>query len=98
VNNGTAVPVPGEVFLAPDEAALLLSPFGTRRTFYPLPADAFAAAWGAAGRWLAVALRDWAELPVTGRLFFAGSRDRDGTYHWDTAECDTDTRGRILRL
>jgi hypothetical protein len=35
---------------------------------------------------------------MSGRTFFGGSRDRDGSYHWYTAECDTDAEGRILRF
>ena len=50
-----------------------------------------------AGNYLIAALRRWADLPVEGRVFFGGTRERDGTYHWDTAECATDAEGRILR-
>jgi hypothetical protein len=44
-----------------------------------------------------VAARRWGELPGGGTLFFGGSRGADGVLHWDTAECDTDAEGRILR-
>lgn len=44
-----------------------------------------------------VAVRAWNDLPTEGLLFFGGLRDLDGTYHWNTAECDTDRQGRILR-
>ena len=53
-------------------------------------------AWAGAGNFLIVALRNWSELPAEGRSFFAGTRDPDGTYHWDTAECATDAEGRVL--
>jgi hypothetical protein len=62
-----------------------------------LAPEAFARAWAAAGNYLIAALRRWADLPVEGRVFFGGTRERDGTYHWDTAECATDATGRILR-
>jgi hypothetical protein len=59
--------------------------------------EAFVQHWAAAGNFLIVALRDWSELPAEGRSFFAGTRDLDGTYHWDTAEVATDGEGRVLR-
>lgn len=62
-----------------------------------LPVDRFAERWAAAGGLLVVAAVAWAELPPTGSLFFGGLRDRDGSYHWVAAECDTDKEGRILR-
>jgi len=46
---------------------------------------------------LVAALRGWSELPAEGRSFFGGTRDRDGSYHWDTAGCATDAAGRVLR-
>ncbi len=96
---GRSAAGPVEVFLEPDGAGLLVSDLGgPRRTFWSLPADVFAAAWAGAGQWLAVALCAWAELPAEGQTFFAGGRDRDGTYHWDAAGCATDGRGRILRF
>lgn len=60
-------------------------------------ADGIAAAWEAAGRATLVAARAWADLPTEGLLFFGGLRDADSAYHWNTAECDTDRQGRILR-
>ena len=62
-----------------------------------LPREAFVNAWAAGGNLLLVAARQWRELPTEGSGFFGGSRSADGTYHWDTAECDTDREGRILR-
>jgi hypothetical protein len=44
-----------------------------------------------------VAARQWADLPASGSAFFGGGRDRDGSFHWDAAEYDTDGAGRILR-
>jgi hypothetical protein len=62
-----------------------------------LSQEAFTRAWAAAGNYLITATRRWADLPAEGRAFFGGTRERDGTYHWDTAECATDAEGRILR-
>jgi len=53
--------------------------------------------WAATGNATLVAARSWAELPTEGLLFFGGLREADGAYHWNTAECDTDRQGRILR-
>jgi hypothetical protein len=50
----------------------------------------------AGGRLMVAAARRWDDLPAAGR-FFGGSRDRDGSYHWDAADCDTDAAGRVLR-
>ena len=63
-----------------------------------LAPDVFARAWAPAGNFLVAAVRRWGELPEDGQVFFGGTRDRDGTYHWDTAECATDAQGRILRF
>jgi hypothetical protein len=38
----------------------------------------------------------WDDLPIQGSTFFGGSRDPDGSYHWDIAEYNTDRCGRIL--
>jgi hypothetical protein len=46
---------------------------------------------------LLVAAQHWSDLPQEGNAFFAGSRDANGVYHWNSAECDTDATGRILR-
>jgi hypothetical protein len=62
-----------------------------------LTPEAFSRAWAGAGNFLIAAQRQWAELPAEGRSFFGGSREADGTYHWDTAECATDATGRILQ-
>lgn len=62
-----------------------------------LAPEAFGRAWAAAERLLIVALRGWDDLPAEGRSFFGGTRDADGTYHWDTAECATDAGGRVRR-
>lgn len=58
---------------------------------------AFSHEWAAAGNLLVVAARGWGELPTEGRQFFAGSREKDGTLHWETAECDTTAAGEIVR-
>jgi hypothetical protein len=55
-------------------------------------------AWEGAGGLMVVAARSWNDLPTTGARFFGGTRERDGSYHWDAADCDTDATGRILRL
>src|SRR5207245_1590885 len=57
----------------------------------------FLVRWAAAGR-LLLAASAWDHLPRQGRLFFGGSRNADGTFHWNTAGCDTDARGEILRF
>jgi hypothetical protein len=57
----------------------------------------FAGGWAAAGGLLVTAARLWSDLPREGSRFFGGSRGNDGVYHWDSAECDTDGEGRILR-
>lgn len=57
----------------------------------------FLQGWSAADQMLLVAAHAWQELPREGRHFFGGSRDADGSYHWDIAECVTDGCGRILR-
>jgi hypothetical protein len=53
--------------------------------------------WATAPLLLLVAVKEWSELPQEGTVFFGGSRDAEGVYHWDSAECDTDGSGRILR-
>jgi hypothetical protein len=62
-----------------------------------LSPEEFAAGWSDAGHFLIAALRSWSELPTEGSEFFGGSRDRDGSYYWYAAECETDSAGRILR-
>jgi hypothetical protein len=68
-------------------------PLGSLRDF---ARQGFEQAWQAAGCVLVVAARGWTELPRRGRVFFGGSRDPDGTYYWNTAECVTDGQGYIL--
>jgi hypothetical protein len=46
---------------------------------------------------MVVAARGWEVLSGSGGVFFGGSRDPDGTYHWDVAECATDSEGSIVR-
>jgi hypothetical protein len=55
-------------------------------------------AWKAAGRLTVTAARRWEDLPTAGGRFFGGAREKDGNYHWDAADCDTDAAGRILRV
>ena len=59
--------------------------------------ESFLEAWAAAGNQVIVAAQEWSDLPTQGTVFFGGSRERNGTYHWDVAECDTDREGRVLR-
>jgi hypothetical protein len=59
--------------------------------------DHFAESWAAAGNLLLVAAPAWSDLPREGIVFFGGICDPDGVYHWNSAECDTDGTGRILR-
>jgi hypothetical protein len=61
------------------------------------PQERFRDAWAATGNAELVAAASWDDLPTTGLLFFGGLRDGDRGYHWNTAECDTDRQGRILR-
>jgi hypothetical protein len=70
------------------------TPFVLERS---LALESFAAGWAAAGNALAVAVGKWNDLPVDGPTFFGGLRDRDGTYHWFSAECDTDAAGNLMR-
>jgi hypothetical protein len=46
---------------------------------------------------MVVAGPGWHKLFGAGHTFFGGSRDSDGTYHWDVAECATDAEGTIVR-
>jgi hypothetical protein len=83
---------------SPDGPCLSLGlPEAPVDTVRPLPLPRFAEAWEAGGGLLIVAARQWESLPRDGALFFGGSRDPDGTYHWTVAECVTDGEGRILR-
>jgi hypothetical protein len=63
-----------------------------------VPAEWLCDAWQSSG-WLTVAAaRRWEDLPASGTRFFGGTREKDGSYHWDAADCDTDATGRILRV
>jgi hypothetical protein len=79
----------------PDTLLTLAEPEAPALRCWPL--ERFRAAWARSGNSLLVAATSWQELPTTGLLFFGGLCDADGAYHWNTAECDTDERGRILR-
>jgi hypothetical protein len=46
---------------------------------------------------MVVSARGWDVLSGTEPLFFGVSRDPDGTYHWDVAECATDSEGFVVR-
>lgn len=63
-----------------------------------VPMDELERTWDAASAGLVAAARQWADLPRDGSRFFAGHRGRDGVCHWETAGCDTDEAGRILRF
>jgi hypothetical protein len=78
------------------DALILTERGGSEVQSWPL--ESFAEAWAATGNGLLVAARSWSELPTQGALFFGGQRDTDGAYHWNTAECDSDGEGRILRF
>jgi hypothetical protein len=98
---GSLVPVLQALGLPPEDGAgswlLATEPGSPSANAQRLSLDWTGAAWAAAGNLLVAAARRWADLPTHGRTFFAGSRDRDGTYHWNSAECDTDGEGNILR-
>jgi hypothetical protein len=83
---------------AADPALLLSEMIVPRPMLRQLPLDYFLQRWAAADNVLFCAASDWGELPTKGRLFFGGSRDPDGFFHWNSAECDTDATGRILRF
>jgi hypothetical protein len=82
---------------ATDERLLLSEPGRPADVARFAASEELAAPWAAAACFLICGLRSWGHLPTSGRTFFGGSRDRDGSYHWYTAECDTDAEGRILR-
>jgi hypothetical protein len=46
---------------------------------------------------MVIAARGWEVLSGPGCSVFGVSRDPDGTYHWDVAECATDGEGAIVR-
>lgn len=80
-----------------DEAGLIPAPAELpRRVFLPL--SEFRAQWSAADHALVAAARSWDDLPTQGRRFFGGSRDLDGSYHWEAARCDTDAAGNVIRF
>jgi hypothetical protein len=62
-----------------------------------LTLEGFADRWAAVGNALIIAAASWEDLLGEGPTFFGGLRDRDGTYHWFSAECDTDAAGNIAR-
>jgi hypothetical protein len=76
---------------------LLTDPDDAPLYWYRLPRDQFEAAWAANGNLLVAALRDWDHLPNQAPTFFGGFRNPDGSYFWETAECDTDCKGQVLR-
>ncbi len=84
---------------SPGHSRLLLSePGGARATAQAVALDhPLVASWAVSSFFLLVAAQHWSELPTKGTVFFAGSRDAAGVYHWNSAECDTDASGRILR-
>jgi hypothetical protein len=80
------------------KAHLLLSePRPGEPSLWRLSLASFNRSWAAAGRGVLIAESRWEDLPDEGSSFFAGCRSRDGTYHWHTAECDTDGAGHVLR-
>jgi hypothetical protein len=100
---GGMAPLPGvlrvhDYLAAPEGDCLLVAaPEAPAAAADRIAAERLAESWAAAGNLLVVGLRHWDELPTQGSEFFAGLRDRDGSYHWNTAECDTDAQGHILR-
>ncbi len=85
-------------FLGTGEQTVLLAQAGTAAVDpWQLALTSFAASWSAAGSLLILAAGGWKDLPADGPTFFAGYRNPDGSYHWNTAECDTDRAGEILR-
>jgi hypothetical protein len=79
-----------------EEAVLSVAdPAATAGQCWPL--ERFRVAWSRTGNGAIIAAQRWEELPEIGLLFFGGLRDADGAYHWNTAECDTDRQGRLLR-
>jgi hypothetical protein len=58
----------------------------------------FESAWSAAGNGMIVGVQHWDDMPGEGRTFFGSLREPDGAYHWNSAECDTDRQGNLLRF
>jgi hypothetical protein len=83
---------------AGDGGFVIADPGGAWEHARWLDPDGFARAWAVAGRVLIVAADGWDQLPRSGNTFVGGSRGREGVYHWDSAECDTDGQGIILRF
>src|SRR5262249_45427487 len=96
-------PIICQVWLPPGEtmgaSGLLLSdPAARPRSGQLTSWDRFTTAWNAAGNLQLVAAQGWGDLPTQGNDFFGGTREADGAYRWDTAECETDGTGRVLRF
>jgi hypothetical protein len=82
-----------------EESGMLFSdPGASPRSWRRLPRDFFHAAWEAPGNLQLSVARAWSDLPTAGPSFFGGSCNADGTYFWETAECDTDRDGRVMRF
>jgi hypothetical protein len=84
--------------LGPDEPWLLVSRLtDSAGAVEALALSWFADLWAAAGNLVVAAAGRWGDLAGHGVTFFGGSRNRDGTFRWHTAECDTDGEGIVLR-
>jgi hypothetical protein len=62
-----------------------------------MPLSCFVERWSKEDKALLVASSGWDDLPGSGTRFFGGTRDADGSYHWDVADCDTDAEGHVVR-
>ena len=88
----------GLLRLEENDTALELTPKTASRLLlaaYRLPAHVHE---GKDGDLMVIGVRQWDDLPTSEGAFFGGHRDRDGSFHWDMAECDTDATGNILRV
>jgi hypothetical protein len=73
---------------------------GLQRTpglLHRISPDQFARCCLTDGTQAVIGAGSWDDLPIQGTTFFGGSRDPDGSYHWDVAEYNTDRCGRVLR-
>ncbi len=86
-----------EVGIADEEYLTATSLRRTRSGEGILFRSGFELAWEGAGSGMIVGVPRWDELPHEGRGFFDGLRDIDGAYHWNSAECDTDRDGNVVR-